>query len=451
MKGILRPVLIVLSFTFILVIASPVSSSGQTCGSWVEVVSQSFFPKQVDEKGLHEFASISPEDYLEISAQREQAALAKLEQSASGDARTLNTWDTQQRMQAALARFYEVGAQLYGVRLNPENVTIIPSGDVNAFATGSRIFVNEGLVNYFLQPESYMAGMLGLRQGSYTPAQYNWLQSNFGWQEDWNSIYFTLAHEAAHNLMRHVDARVLESVLAMSEDYRRTAENYRKDLAEGRNSGGAKRYIWQSFQNFAAASQNADEQRAQESEADLVGMLILQRAGLNPAIAVTAGQRMLALFGVDQVQGWQQAMTKVFCSSHPDWLQRIQKTQTNLDCLQLTGNLCQRHTSYPVVEFFAKLREEMERLDSYQQETVRIAEGDVDVRKADGQLQAEVDPKDARLTLDGESVSPGKLRLTIGSHTLAAEKDGYDTTSMTVVVFPDVQGKVKLKMKKARR
>ena len=446
-----RPKLLYILLAALAVILAPASTSAQTCGSWVEVVARSFFPKQVDDQSLRDFSKLSPQEYMDFASQVEQKTLVDLAHSKVGEQRLADSPEAEARLRLALARFYDVGYQLYGVRLDPNNFVIVPGLDVNASASGSRILMNEGTLLFFTEPAGYVATLLGWQSGGYTRAQYDWLLQNFGWKNDWNSIYFVLAHEAAHNLMRHRDERILEHVRGMFQDYRQAVIDYRQDLAHGRSGGGVKRYLWRSLLNFADQLENAEKQRAAESEADVVAMVLFQRSGFSPAIALTSSQRMASLLGGAEGRGWQGAMTKVLCSSHPVWMARIQQIQVNLNCLQFTGSLCQQHIAYPVDSFLSELREAMTQLDSYHQETIGIAETDSASTERLGQVQVEVEPKDTPLYVDGEPAAPGKLRLRIGPHTLSAEKAGYETGSVSIVVFPDVQAKVKVKLKRSKR
>lgn len=430
--------------------ATPCAAQG--CKHWAEVLARSFFPRQVDEQGLRGFASLSAQDYFQIVSQNEEKGLAELANNLPFPQKSMTSYNTEIRLRPVLERFYEVGLQLYGVRLRPEGFAVAPSMDVNAFATGSHVFMNEGLAHYFLQPADYVGGIIAAQTGDrLTPEQYRWLQSNFGWREDWNSIYFVLAHEAAHNLMRHRDETVLGRVNAMFDDYRQAVVDYRRDVAHGRKGGGVKRYLWQSLKNFAEESQSAEHQRAKEAEADAVGLLLLQGSGFNPETGLSAGQKMAMLLGGGGVGGWQGAMTEVLCSSHPDWVVRIQNMQAQLSCLQFAGRLCENHIAYPVETFLPQLREAMASLDTYQDETLRIAEGRTSSPGQAFETQIQVDPKDAELQVDGQTLSPGKVLLSTGPHTLDVAKDGYDPQELRIVVYPDVQPKVKIKLKKLKR
>src|SRR5258708_12912889 len=91
--------------------------------------------------------------------------------------------------------------------------------------------------------------------------------------------------------MRHRDEMVFSPMRTMFADYQQAVTNYRKDVANGR-TGGVKRYLWQSMKNFSQEIQNAELQRNREIEADTVGLLIFQRSGLKPHIAINAPKKM---------------------------------------------------------------------------------------------------------------------------------------------------------------
>jgi len=428
----------------LLILASvPLPCAAQGCRSWAEALAKSFFPHQIDQKGLYEFANVPPQEYFREAV--------KIEEKEFGDSIKNSRLqevsdDIQLRLSTALKRFYGVGSQLYGEQLNPDDVGVIPEADVNAFATGSHIFMHAALMQYFLQPADYLAGIVKAKNGEITSAQYGDIHAAFPWQDDWDSIYFILAHEASHNLMRHRDEMTLGPVLTMFADYEQSVRNYRKDLANS-HTGGVKRYLWQSMKNFSQEVQNAEQQRNREVEADTVGLLILQRSGLNPEVALTAAERMDMLLGGGNANGWQAGMTEVLCSTHPDWVVRIQKMQTSLNCLRSTGNLCENHAPYPVEKLLPQLREGIARLDGYQEETVRIAEGKSSSAEV-FESEVNVDPKDATLQIDGRIASPGKVQLPLGPHTVSAAKDGYRQQELQITIFSDVQPKVKIKLKK---
>lgn len=423
--------------------SAPLPCAAQGCHSWAEALAKSFFPHQVDQKALREFANVSPEQYFQRSSQSEEKEFAdsikNVRVQGASD-------DIQLRLTAALKRFYAVGSQLYGVQLNPDEVGVAPVADINAFATGSHIFMNAALIQYFLRPADYLAGIVRAQNGEITSEQYRDIEANFRWQDDWDSIYFVLAHEASHNLMRHRDAMMIGPVLTMFADYEQSVANYRKDIANG-HTGGLKRYLWQSMRNFSQEIENAEQQRNREIEADTAGLLILQGSGFNPDVALVAAERMDMFLGRGNANGWQAGMTEVLCSTHPDWIMRIQKMQTSLNCLRSTGELCENHAPYPVENLLPQLREGMARLDSYQEETVRVADGKSSSTEV-FEAEVKVDPKDATLQIDGRTVSPGKVHLPLGPHTVSVAKDGYRQQELQITVFPDVQPKIKVKLKK---
>lgn len=421
-------------------ISAPCAAQG--CKHWTETLAKSFFPRQVDEQGLRTFTGLSAEEYFQVVSQKEETALAQQN--------TLAPHDVEARLQGALGRFYQVGSELYGVRLNSENVAVAPDASVNAFATGTHIFIHEGLMHYFLRPADYVGRLVSAQTGGLTVEQYRAVQANFAWQDDWDSVYFILAHEAAHNLMRHRDERLLGRVLKTYGDYRQAVLNHRKDVAHGSTGAGVKRYLWQSVKNFAEEFESAEHTRGQEAEADAVALLLLQRSGLNPYIGLAAAQRMDMLFGDGATSGWQAGMTEVLCSTHPDWMVRIQKTETNLNCLQFRGNLCENHITYPVENVLTQLHEGMKQLDEYNEETSKITEAAPSSSAQLFKADIKVEPKDAQLQVDGQPAPPGALRLPVGPHVLYVTKDGYSPTELRIVVFPDVKPKVKVKLRRLK-
>jgi len=136
----------------------------------------------------------------------------------------------------------------------------------------------------------------------------------------------------------------------------------------------------------------------------------------------------------------------VLCSTHPDWVQRIEHMQSTVNCLRSTGNLCEEHAPYPVEKLLPEFHESMTQLDAYQEETVKIAQGNGPAGQ--GEAEINVDPKDATLQIDGRAASPGRMQLSLGPHTVSVAKSGYQQHDVQITVFPDVQPKVKVKLKK---
>lgn len=422
----------------------PASLHAQRCGHWLETVVQSFIPRQVDEELLRSLSGLSPSEYFQGVAEIERKTLA------DAMARTVAIPDIELRLHFVLKKFYDAGSELYGIRLNADNFGIVPDMTVNAFATGSWIGFNQGTLEYFLSPAQYLIEVGAFPRQGYTVQQYNWLVQNFGWQDDWNSIYFILAHEAAHNLMRHRDEQIWSAVLDNYNEYRDAISNYRKDIAHGRTGGGVKRYLWKSLSNFLDQFSASGESRRMESEADVVATLLLMKAGFDPSIAPLASDRMAKLVGPDIRASWQNAMTEVLCSTHPDWMLRIAETQRNLNCARFSGSLCDDHIAYPVDQMLSGLKDGMDQLDKYHQDTIEISErvpSDSDTRF---QVRIEVNPKDAQLLVDGKQVAPGTMELPVGRHEVSASKEGFEPFENTIVVYPDVHPKIKIKLKRKK-
>ena len=129
----------------------------------------------------------------------------------------------------------------------------------------------------------------------------------------------------------------------------------------------------------------------------------------------------------------------------------MQKTQMNLNCLQSSGDLCENHATFPVDGFLSELREGVIRVDNYQEETQKIAEGKSSPAAPSFEAEVNVDPKDAELRVDGQPKNPGKIQLTLGPHALYVTKDGYSPQELQIIAFPDVLPKVKIKLKKLGR
>src|SRR5258708_5796266 len=158
----------------------PWPCAAQGCRHWTEALAKSFFPRQVDEQALHDFANLSPQEYLREAVQSEEKGFADLIQNLRVQGDAFASYNTQVRLNSALKRFYAVGLQLYGVRLSPDNVGVVPNADVNAFATGSHIFMHAGLMQYFLEPVDYVTAQIG----ELTSEQSRALQDNFPWRGD---------------------------------------------------------------------------------------------------------------------------------------------------------------------------------------------------------------------------------------------------------------------------
>ncbi len=206
----------------------PSQSFAQGCEPWSKQLMASFFPKQIDEQRLREFSRFTPEEWFQTASKhRKQKWLESAQARVSMPA-------VESKLRSALRKFYDVGFDLYGVRLDHEKLLIQPKMDANASANGSMINVNLGLLQYYINPVAYLVNIGNLPEDAFTSAEHSSARARFHWKNDWNSIYSVLAHEAAHNLMRHIDRTILTNVEVMLINYRRTVQNERGNIARGR-------------------------------------------------------------------------------------------------------------------------------------------------------------------------------------------------------------------------
>jgi Zn-dependent protease with chaperone function len=432
-----------LLMTLFLSLVRPASLSAQECQNSWESLLQGFLPRQPDENFLKQLIGWTPQQYHSDISQKERQHWAK-----QVGANFVVDHATEQRLQAALARFYEAGDELYGVRLDPNDLAIVDKADANAFATGSLVFLHEGLLLYYLNPLQHLS-RIGQNPQSLTPDQYDILTNTFNWHDDWNSIYYVLAHEASHNLMGHRDQQIVEYAQQMLDDYRQQVTERRKNLAEGKSGMRARRDVWRSTSRFIASLNQGERRRDMESEADLVALTLLQQSGMDPQIGLIGAQRLAMLVGYGIPEGSQASLTYSVCSTHPDWIARLDAMQTNLTCMQSTGRLCQQHVAYPVDTTLPELKDALAKLQSYDAETLRFAGGDSSL--ANGltyEVLIEANPKDAELKMDGNDVRSEAVQLLAGPHQMVAKKPGYQQRTISFVVFPDVESKLQVKLKK---
>lgn len=427
-----------LLMTLFLSLVRPVSLRAQECQNWWESLAQGFLPRQPDKNFLKQLVSWTPQQYHSDISQKERQHWAE-----QFGASIVVDPETERRLQAALTRLYAAGDQLYGVRLDPTDVAIVNKADANAFATGSLVFLHEGLVLYYLDPLQYLS-RIGQNSQSLTRDQYDLLTNTFNWRDDWNSIYYVLAHEASHNLMGHRDQQILEDVQQMLGDYRQQVAERRKNLAEG---VGVRRS--RSTSRFLASFNQGERRREMESEADLVALTLLQQSGMDPQIGLIGAQRLAMLVGYGVPGDFQASPAYSLCSTHPDWVARLDAMQTNLSCMQSTGRLCQQHVAYPVDTTLIELRQALAKLQSYDAETLKFAGGDSSPENGvTYEVLIEVHPTDTELKIDGNDVRSDAVQLLAGPHQMIAKKPGYQQRAISFVVFPDVKSKLQVKLKK---
>lgn len=433
----MRPVYVGVWLTLL---ASPPALSLQ-CRHWADVLVQSFVSKRSDPAAFKQLFAISADQY------KQERVSHELEAFRSDVARAIPGHLALPRLRQMLREFYRVGAELYGVQLDAEKVYVVPDMEINAFATGSQVFVHEGLLLYFSDPLRYLA-RTGQIPRNLSRDDYARLAFRFDWKNDSDSIDFVVAHEAAHNLMAHGDEGIFSSVQSQIQRLARDAKSYREAIANGKTGTGFKHYLGQSLLGFLAGPERSRKKVAQEEEADAVAVDILRRIGLDPRAGLVWQERMDRLYGPSKPTGWTGIITSVFCSTHPDSTQRRFALRRNLDCLGFRGKLCEEHIAFPVPNQLDQLRHQFEQVEDYLEDTIAIAEG----RKAPdpGQQSVEIkpNPKDARLLIDGTPITQTKTTLATGRHLLTAAREGYRPIQIRFVVFPDTKSTLKFKLKK---
>ena len=411
----------------------------QGCSDWREALLASFLPQKPDVAWLSRVLEQSPEQWRSWRAQQEIRVLGE-----SGLARTLDH-PAIPALRARLRRFYEAGAELYGLRLDPEKVFVSADRSVNAFATGSHIVVHQGLLAYYGDPVGYLKSvspMLLLAR------RLDEVRAIFSWQRDGPSLDFILAHEAAHNLMAHTDERFVEALGRQLEELASDARARRQALANGKGGPGVRHYLGTALARFLSHFPAAQYNVAQEEEADAVAAALLARAGSDPRNGLAALERLYLLQGGPRRTSWSSTLSSLLCATHPDPPRRLAALERSVTCLHLSGRLCEEHITYPLEKRLGELRQRWAAINAYDEETVGCWEGS---RKPEGCTQAveiRPDPRDARILIDGTAVPAGELTLPCGRHVLTAAREGYRGTRIVFGVFPDVKSTLKFKLKK---
>jgi hypothetical protein len=247
--------------------------------------------------------------------------------------------------------------------------------------------------------------------------------------------------------MGHRDQQIFEDVQQMLGDYRQQVTERRKNLAEGKSGKEVRRS--RSTSRFLASFNQGERRREMESEADLVALTLLEQSGMDPQIGLIGARRLAMLVGYGVPGDFQASPAYSLCSTHPDWIARLDAMQTNLSCMQSTRRLCQQHVVYPVDTTLPELKEALAKLQSYDAETLKFAGGDSSLENgATYEVLIEVNPTDAELKIDGNDVRSDAVRLLAGPHQMIAKKPGYQQRAISFVVFPDVKSKLQVKLKK---
>src|SRR5512132_1863448 len=89
------------------------------CTNWEQAIAKDFSPtKGTPEQALRKFAELTPDQYHTYAEQRTiKAVNSRVKKRIEGP-------KVEGRMRQLLAKFYDAGYQLYGIRLNPNNISI---------------------------------------------------------------------------------------------------------------------------------------------------------------------------------------------------------------------------------------------------------------------------------------------------------------------------------------
>jgi hypothetical protein len=192
-------------------LAGFLSPAHSQCRDWMDALAQSFLSKRTNPAAFQRLSAMTADEYLAERAGEEQQGVQQLIWRANPSSPALSM------LKPRLRQFYQIGAALYGVDLDPEKIYVLPEMTLNAIATGGHIFFYEGLLLYYTDPMQFLvrARLLPPRM---TREEYIQLASRYNWRNDWNSLYFVLAHEAAHNLMRHMDEWLMDGMREQLQD-----------------------------------------------------------------------------------------------------------------------------------------------------------------------------------------------------------------------------------------
>jgi Zn-dependent protease with chaperone function len=427
----------------LLLLAAPSAFSLQ-CRNWSDVLVQSFMLKRSDPTALKQLFAASADEYKRERVSRE------VEGVASYKARSIPGHPALPQLKAMLRECYRIGAELYGVRFDAEETYVVPDMEINAFATGSHVFVHDGLLLYFTEPLTYLA-RANLIPRNLSRDDYARLAYRFDWKNDYDSIYFVVAHETAHNLMAHHDESIFASIQSQVQRYADDAKSYRNAIANGKPGTGFKHYLGQSLMSFLSGPERSRKQVAQEEEADAVASDILRRVGRDPRAGLVWQERMDRLYGTERQTSWTSILNSVFCSTHPDSMQRRSALQRNISCLNYGGKLCEQHIAFPVPNQLEHMNNQFSQIERFLEDTIAIADGRKAPEPGERPIEIKPNPKDARLLIDGAAISQLKTTIATGHHVLTATREGYRPIQIRFAVFPDTKSTLKFKLKKCEK
>ncbi len=405
--------------------------------NWIQLALQSFLPRaEVDEQIIASFNELTLTSF--------NNDFASIEKQINQQSSSVVAPEIDERLEEVLSDLYEAAEELYGVRLTPR-VRVAGEDSINAFATGKQISLNSGLVVYFLRPTEYWRALELPREYQVSLSAYT------NWRDDWAGVYGILAHEAAHNIMRHSSQSVVASLQELTNQHWQILNDERKEIATGKR-GGVKRFLLRGLSGVLEAFESRQFQQEREAEADVVAMLLLAGAGYDSRWAYQASEKMelyTSLAGAVP-ENWKGVLSEALCSDHPAWQERLEIQANAFSCLQATGALCEEHNPFPLVESLENLRAYPQRASDYREETLRIVDSVPNDNTPQCEVQIRLRPKDAQLEIDGKSSEAGKVSLPLGPHVLKVSKEGFETQEKRIVVFQDVPKNVSLRLRKEK-
>ena len=411
--------------------------------NWIELIARSFLSEIIQPRG--EVGEFTVASLNKLNLSEFNTFMMSREIEAYQQYTTVINPEIDQKLNQGLTRLYQAAEKLYGVRLDPK-VRMVDNDSINAFATGSEISMNSGLMAYFLNPKGYWKA-LGFPR-SYQAS----FSKHTNWKNDWEGVYGILAHEAAHNVMRHSSRGIVAILQETTEQYGKKLMDERKEIAKGKKLNRIKGFFHRSLAGAWKTLEFRLDSQTQEREADAVAMILLAQAGYDSRWAYRANEKLTLYTSLRGAapQNWKEVFSEALCSTHPAWQERLSSQAKAFSCLQSTKSLCDEHYPFPLAESLEHLRAYPRQASAYREETLRIANSVPDASTPRHQVRIRLRPKGAQLEIDGSPSKTGKVHLALGPHVLRASKEGFQPTERQIVVFPDFQPKVRIKLKKMK-
>ena len=252
--------------------------------------------------------------------------------------------------------------------------------------------------------------------------------------------------------MGHITQDSVGTLQKITELYGKKLMHERKEIAKGKKVNRIKKFFRQGLTGILETIASRQSSQAREREADAVAMILLAQAGYDSRWFYQASEKMSLYTSLASgaPENWKESFSEALCSTHPSWEERLGVQAAAFSCLQSTRTLCEEHYPFPLAESLENLRAYPQQASAYREETLRIANSVQDANTPRHQVRIRLRPKGAQLEIDGSPSKAGKVRLAVGPHVLRASKKGFQPTERKIVVFPDFQPKVKIKLKKVK-